>query len=632
MIGSARVPPPPFPLGWCCPSAAVEHASAAPRRFSPRCSPLASAALICFKFFSPSSPPIFWRFSSRPPARRAASAGAQLGAMPPGPPLLRGPLPVLFLLHLLGPPGRGAVYSNHFLVELHDGGQAEAERVAEEHGFGGVRKLPFLESGYFFYHNGLAKARRRRSLQHKLRLEKDSRNAKASYDFSSNDPYPYPRYTDDWFNSHGTRCAGEVSAAANNNICGVGVAYNSKVAGIRMLDQPFMTDIIEASSISHMPQVIDIYSASWGPTDNGKTVDGPRELTLQAMADGVNKGRGGKGSIYVWASGDGGSYDDCNCDGYASSMWTISINSAINDGRTALYDESCSSTLASTFSNGRKRNPEAGVATTDLYGNCTLRHSGTSAAAPEAAGVFALALEANLHLTWRDMQHLTVLTSKRNQLHDEVHRWRRNGVGLEFNHLFGYGVLDAGAMVKMAKDWKTVPERFHCVGGSIQEPEKIPPSGKLFLTLTTDACEGKENFVRYLEHVQAVITVNSTRRGDLNINMTSPMGTKSILLSRRPRDDDSKVGFDKWPFMTTHTWGEDPRGTWALEIGFVGSQPQRGVLKEWTLMLHGTQSAPYIDQIVKDYQSKLAMSKKEELEEELDEAVERSLKSILSKK
>lgn len=33
------------------------------------------------------------------------------------------------------------------------------------------------------------------------------------------------------FCSHGTRCAGEVSAAANNNICGVGVAYNSKVAG-----------------------------------------------------------------------------------------------------------------------------------------------------------------------------------------------------------------------------------------------------------------------------------------------------------------------------------------------------------------------------------------------------------------
>lgn len=160
---------------------------------------------------------------------------------------------------------------------------------------------------------------------------------------------------------------------------------------------------------------------------------------------------------------------------------------------------------------------------------------------------------------------------------------------------------------------------------------KIPTTGKLVLTLTTDACEGKENFVRYLEHVQAVVTVNTTRRGDLNINMTSPMGTKSILLSRRPREDDAKVGFDKWPFMTTHTWGEDARGTWTLELGFVGSAPQKGVLKEWTLMLHGTQSALYIDQVVRDYQSKLAMSKKEELEEELDEAVQRSLKSILGK-
>ena len=45
------------------------------------------------------------------------------------------------------------------------------------------------------------------------------------------------------------------------------------------------------------------------------------------------------------------------------------------------------------------------------------------------------------------------------------------GVGLEFNHFFGYGVLDAGAMVKMAKNWKMVPERFHCMGGSVQDPE-----------------------------------------------------------------------------------------------------------------------------------------------------------------
>ncbi len=150
-----------------------------------------------------------------------------------------------------------------------------------------------------------------------------------------------------------------------------------------MLDQPYMTDLIEANSMGHEPNLIDIYSASWGPTDDGRTVDGPRNATMRAIVRGVNEvtfillhfklrrqddlefslfsqGRHGLGNIYVWASGDGGEDDDCNCDGYAASMWTISINSAINTGENAHYDESCSSTLASTFSNGAK-DPNTGV-------------------------------------------------------------------------------------------------------------------------------------------------------------------------------------------------------------------------------------------------------------------------------
>ena len=78
------------------------------------------------------------------------------------------------------------------------------------------------------------------------------------------------------------------------------------------------------------------------------------------------QGRRGLGNIYVWASGDGGEDDDCNCDGYAASMWTISINSAINNGENAHYDESCSSTLASTFSNGAK-DPHTGVVSNLIF-------------------------------------------------------------------------------------------------------------------------------------------------------------------------------------------------------------------------------------------------------------------------
>lgn len=436
-------------------------------------------------------------------------------------------------------------------------------------------------------------------------------NARASYDFSSNDPFPYPRYTDDWFNSHGTRCAGEVAAARDNGVCGVGVAYDSKVAGIRMLDQPYMTDLIEANSMGHEPNLIDIYSASWGPTDDGKTVDGPRNATMRAIVKGVNEGRNGLGNIYVWASGDGGEDDDCNADGYAASMWTISINSAINDGQNAHYDESCTSTLASTFSNGGG-DPKTGVATTDLYGRCTKTHSGTSAAAPEAAGVYALALEVNRNLTWRDIQHLSVLTSKRNSLYDGkgYFKWQMNGVGLEFNHLFGYGVLDAGAMVAMAKEWKTVPQRFHCDGGKINKTLAIPANGTLTLYIDTHACKGTENEVNYLEHVQAVITLNSTRRGEVVMHLESPMKTKSMILSQRPNDDDHTDGFSKWPFMTTHTWGENPRGRWKLEVKFYSPGQNTGFIKEWNLLLHGTKDAPYKNLAAPDPHSKLAIVKK----------------------
>lgn len=426
----------------------------------------------------------------------------------------------------------------------------------------------------------------------------DNFNAEASYDFSSNDPFPYPRYTDDWFNSHGTRCAGEIASKRDNGICGVGVAYDSKIAGLRMLDQPYMTDLIEANSMAYKPELIDIYSASWGPTDDGKTVDGPRNATMRAIVKGVNEGRNGLGSIYVWASGDGGAQDDCNCDGYAASMWTISINSATNDGQTAGYDESCSSTLASTFSNGKSGYQDAGVATTDLYGKCTTRHSGTSAAAPEAAGVFALALEANPKLTWRDIQHLTVLTSKRNHLYDSKgeHNWTINGAGLEFNHLFGYGVLDAGDMVDLAHEWTSVPDRFHCAAGSIEGKYAFSSKQSIILTIDTDACKDTDSQVNYLEHVQAFITVKASRRGDVTLYLVSPMNTTSMILSKRPKDDDGTEGFTKWPFMSTHMWAENPRGRWKLIIIVDSDAEEEGMLFEWTLVLHGTTSSPYMNQ------------------------------------
>lgn len=50
-----------------------------------------------------------------------------------------------------------------------------------------------------------------------------------------------------------------------------------------------VTDAVEARSLSLNPHHIDIYSASWGPDDDGKTVDGPGELATRAFIEGVTK-------------------------------------------------------------------------------------------------------------------------------------------------------------------------------------------------------------------------------------------------------------------------------------------------------------------------------------------------------
>ena len=48
--------------------------------------------------------------------------------------------------------------------------------------------------------------------------------------------------------------------------------------------------------------------------------------------------------------------------------------------------------------------------------------------------------------------------------------------------------------------------------------------------------------VNFLEHVQAHITLTALRRGDVQMYLTSPGGTKSQLLARRPHDT-SRAGF-----------------------------------------------------------------------------------------
>lgn len=94
--------------------------------------------------------------------------------------------------------------------------------------------------------------------------------------------------------------------------------------------------------------------------------------------------------------------------------------------------EECASTLATTYSSGTPGHDKS-IGTVDMDGRlrpdhiCTVEHTGTSASAPLAAGLVALALEANPNLTWRDMQYIVVMTSKSLPLEKES-GWAVNGI------------------------------------------------------------------------------------------------------------------------------------------------------------------------------------------------------------
>ncbi|VEL07168.1 unnamed protein product [Protopolystoma xenopodis] len=107
----------------------------------------------------------------------------------------------------------------------------------------------------------------------------------------------------------------------------------------------------------------------------------------------TRQGRQGRGNIYVWASGNGGQAgDSCACDGYSSSLFTISVSAVSELNHRPWYLEPCSSTLTSTYNSGSPS--ERMIVTIDLNDSCTEAHTGTSASAPLAASIIALLLEA----------------------------------------------------------------------------------------------------------------------------------------------------------------------------------------------------------------------------------------------
>lgn len=324
---------------------------------------------------------------------------------------------------------------------------------------------------------------------------------------------------------HGTAVAG-VAMGASNGVCGVGAAFEARGAGIRMISSP-VTDATEADGITYHNQNNHIYSNSWGPPDDGIVVDGPKELFRRAVEHASTTARGGKGSIYVWAAGNGGEFNDnCNYDGYANQRFVIAVGAVGIDGKKAFYSEPCAALVVAAPSSSY--NLAAGIRTIDLVGpagyvdgNCLSEFGGTSSACPLVAGVIALMLQANAALSWRDVTVLLASTARKNDPTDAD--WTTNDRKYNVNHKYGFGVVDASAAVKASKTHVLLNAEQSNTMRYTSETYIQPNSGVGF----TANFEMDPDFV--VERVVVTVVIDHPNSGDLLITLTSPHGTESVL-------------------------------------------------------------------------------------------------------
>lgn len=398
-----------------------------------------------------------------------------------------------------------------------------------------------------------------------------------SFDFNSNDPDPTPTST---FDDHGTAVAGVAAGAGFNGLGISGAAPSASLSGLRLIAAP-TTDLDEANALGFMPQGIDIYSNSWGPFDSGQGLDAPGPLTIAAIQNGVTNGRGGLGNIYTWAAGNGLLNDDnVNYDGYANSRNVIAVSAIDDRGVQSFYSEPGAPILVAAYSSGNG----VGITTTDLVGNQGSDPSdyrndfgGTSSATPLVSGVIALMLEANPNLTYRDVKHILVNTAEQNDATDSD--WLTNGAGHLVNHKYGFGAINANAAVTAALNWTTVPAETSAVSQTVNVATQIPDNNLTGVTSTINVTQDIS-----VEMVEVRFNATHSFRGDLEVVLTSPDGTRSVLTEQH---NDPNNNYSNWLLTSARHWDESSAGTWTLTVRDL-SAGTVGTFGSWQLSVFGT--------------------------------------------
>jgi subtilisin-like proprotein convertase family protein len=399
---------------------------------------------------------------------------------------------------------------------------------------------------------------------------------------------PLPCEQDD---DHGTKVAGIVLARDDNGVGGAGVAPRAQLGAYNPLSTNTNADI--ANALGRDGTITGVYSNSWGSPDDG-LLHAADASFLTAIRTGIEQGRGGKGSIYVFPAGNGGCYmadaggcvfdDNANFDGYVNQLGVITACAVDDRGKAPVYAEPGANVLVC----GPSGNSGRPAITTTAPANGYAQVSGTSASAPMVSGVVALMLQERPDLTWRDVRLILARSARRNDPGDTG--WIASH-GLNFNPKYGFGVVDAEQAVLRARAWTSV-------GGSTtlrrcdftRSPGVSIPDNNA--AGRVDQVDAGSCAIDQIEFVEVRFSATHAFSGDLRIELTSPSGLVSVLATQRLCDangdgiaDDCGV-YNGWVFGSVRHLEESARGAWQLRVAdlILGDT---GQWNSWGLTLWG---------------------------------------------
>ncbi len=418
----------------------------------------------------------------------------------------------------------------------------------------------------------------------------------ADVDVLQDDADAAPAFSTD---NHGTAVAG-VMIADDNGAGVMGLAPDASFAGIRMGFGSLTTlaNIVQAFEAA---RGFDAVNSSWGYTasfsDSG--LDATFAPAFSAMQAAAQFGRDGLGTILTFSAGNARkSGDSSNYHSFQNSPYAIAVGSVDNDGKSSDFSSPGANVLVSA--------PGKDILTTDRTGGAgygsgdTTTISGTSFAAPAVAGVVALMLEANPGLGYRDVQDILAYSARKLDVasygqalwggyaHNGADNW--NGGGLHYSHLYGFGLVDARAAVRLAEHWHTGQGTF-----AVQDTASASAAPALAMPLGVSTAETTLIIAENLriDTVRVTLNISHTYRGDLTATLVSPDGTQSILLNRIGRDPGASSGFGSsadninFTFSAQNFRGELSAGIWTLRLQDAFTGADAGRLNSWSLEVLG---------------------------------------------